>query len=146
MSALLGKRSEKPGACGVCGRRSGPFGLAVKTSRGSVKGFRALWVCNDPECLQLAKKVMSMSFKDLDSFEAGIMVGAISKSASEIITAVLTEIFEMNISDITQIDGDTIDKIAKRMEQSEITKDALSTFLIKWGDEARRELELGAPF
>lgn len=54
--------------CGCCGRTATGFGYAPKT------GQNILWVCDDPQCLQLAKDSYTMKqdqFTRLESLAAG---------------------------------------------------------------------------
>lgn len=54
--------------CGCCGRSATGFGYAPKA------GHPVIWVCDDPDCLQLAKDSYSMKqeqFSRLESLAAG---------------------------------------------------------------------------
>ncbi|WP_309086410.1 hypothetical protein [Chelativorans sp.] len=54
--------------CGCCGRVATGFGYAPRT------GQTVLWVCDDPECLQIAKDSYTMkqeTFSRLESLAAG---------------------------------------------------------------------------
>lgn len=54
--------------CGCCGRSATGFGYAPRT------GQSVLWVCDDPECLQLAKDSYAMKqdqFSRIESMAAG---------------------------------------------------------------------------
>lgn len=52
-------------ACGCCGRNATGFGYAPPRN-----GSRPIWVCDDPECLQLAKDSYSMRQDHFDRIEA----------------------------------------------------------------------------
>lgn len=54
--------------CGVCARSATGFGYAPRT------GQSILWVCDDPDCLQVAKDTYTMKqdqFSRLESLAAG---------------------------------------------------------------------------
>jgi hypothetical protein len=54
--------------CGVCARSATGFGYAPQT------GQSILWVCDDPDCLQVAKDTYTMKqdqFSRLESLAAG---------------------------------------------------------------------------
>lgn len=63
----LGKGKLRwPAICCVCHRRAGPNGMAASPNSKTV-----LWICENPECIEPAKKVLHMAIrmKGLDHFE-----------------------------------------------------------------------------
>lgn len=50
--------------CACCGRKATGFGYAPKT------GQAILWVCDDPDCLQIAKDSYAMKQDQFDAIES----------------------------------------------------------------------------
>lgn len=50
--------------CGCCGRAATGFGYAPRT------GQTVLWVCDDPQCLQLAKDTYTMKQEQFSRLES----------------------------------------------------------------------------
>lgn len=55
-----------PGICAVCARREAGTGVTDNPSRNR----RVMWLCDDPECIVIAKGTYSMRQDDFDRIES----------------------------------------------------------------------------
>ncbi len=56
-----------PAICGVCAGRGVGIGYCPPPMRG--RPFRPIWLCDDPQCIPIAKATYSMSQHDFDRIE-----------------------------------------------------------------------------
>jgi hypothetical protein len=56
-----------PACCMVCRRRALPYGTIKKGDRS--RDLQIYWLCDDPKCIQLGQKVLTMPAKKLDAYE-----------------------------------------------------------------------------
>ncbi|MCE7028460.1 hypothetical protein [Jiella avicenniae] len=80
-------------ACCVCARSAIGFGYAPRDSHGRV-GSPIIWVCDDPDCLDIAKDSYEMKQGEFDRVEAMAVIDGLEcgrRQAMEIGTSDLAE-------------------------------------------------------
>jgi hypothetical protein len=100
MPIIFGKKSSLCGACGVCGRIAGPYGV---TNLKYPKMHEIMWVCDDCVSKDKWERVYSMSGVKLTQVEKQCIGIACVESRKEIICCVLTALAETGIFDLGKL-------------------------------------------
>jgi len=82
-------------ACCVCARSAAGFGYAPRDRRGRV-GSPILWVCDDPDCLQIAKDSYGMKQNEFDRIEALAVVDGLERGREQAMTIGTSDLAEMS--------------------------------------------------
>jgi hypothetical protein len=64
MSIVQRFATPEPTGCAVCHRQAGNWGYAARSH-----GAPLIWLCDDPNCLRLGRRVYTMPAKQLDTIE-----------------------------------------------------------------------------
>lgn len=74
------ERLGNSGLCGVCARRCAGIGFKPPGQRGA----KVLWVCDDPECISIARETYSMKQLQFDRLE-GLAAGTAGQKFGEVL-------------------------------------------------------------
>jgi hypothetical protein len=138
VTILLGRRGDPfPYTCSVCGRSAGSYGTCAK------HGAPIAWLCTDPNCLKVAKKVYNI--KKLDRYEEVAIAEAGGKIIDALLETALGAIWDQGVRDLNALDEKAYAAVAGKVRDGDGYHKALETFLNEYGASIKRQFDNNDP-
>lgn len=135
------KKDAQPFVCGVCGRRAWAIGYVKK------HGDSIMWLCRDPECIEVASEVYEMKPKDLDRYEETAVSTAKQKSVDPLFEAMLGSLWKSGVRSLDDMNAEAFAKSVKAALDGPELQRALIGFLQEYSASIKKQLTDGAaPF
>lgn len=133
MNAVFGFRSEEPLQCGLCSRATGYVGCMEKS------GDLVLWLCELCNA-KAGLKVIDMKPDKLEEIEAIGLSKAAGETATELLPAVLSALWDEGIRSLEEIDPERLRKATTTLTESREYAGAVRKLLLSYSATMRFEV------